>query len=190
MNPELVVKEILSPQEYEERKNPKKKSPSITQMLKKMATRSKSGVIIDNISNLSVKFAGCCKPIFGDPIKGFVSRNRGLIIHHKDCRNLAVLEQSEPDRVLEVKWDETQHIKTKVALIVKSINVPEIFTGISKVITSENIPVVKYKQNKSSTGNIIENYFEIIVESKKQLEYLLIKIKKLRGVYDVARKSV
>lgn len=66
-----------------------------------------SGVIVKGMSGLLTRFAGCCNPVPGDKIVGFVSRGRGVVIHRADCPNVKDLGE-EPGRILPAAWAETQ----------------------------------------------------------------------------------
>ena len=66
-----------------------------------------SGVIVKGMSGLLTRFAGCCNPVPGDKIVGFVSRGRGVVIHRADCPNIKDLE-TEEGRILPAEWAETQ----------------------------------------------------------------------------------
>ena len=66
-----------------------------------------SGVIVKGMSGLLTRFAGCCNPVPGDNIVGFVSRGRGVVIHRADCPNIKNLE-AEQGRILLAEWAETQ----------------------------------------------------------------------------------
>ncbi|MCL2130434.1 MAG: HD domain-containing protein, partial [Treponema sp.] len=46
-------------------------------------------VSINGEKNMMVRFARCCNPVTGDPITGYVSRGRGIIIHKENCSCLA-----------------------------------------------------------------------------------------------------
>lgn len=52
--------------------------------------------------DIPVRYAGCCSPVPGDRIVGFVTRGRGVTVHRADCKHLPNHEQ---DRILAVKWE-------------------------------------------------------------------------------------
>ena len=60
------------------------------------------GMRIDETDGLLVTLAPCCNPTFGDPIIGFITRGRGITVHHTDCKN--VINTSEPERIISVTW--------------------------------------------------------------------------------------
>ena len=63
--------------------------------------KNKDGVLIDGDSGLLVRFAGCCTPIEGDEIIGYISRGKGVTIHRQSCPNLKYLE---PERLIGAQW--------------------------------------------------------------------------------------
>ena len=69
---------------------------------KRGAYKTLTGVSLDGIDNLMVKFAKCCDPIPGDKIYGFVSRGRGIIAHAHDCPQIA---NADSERLVELSWN-------------------------------------------------------------------------------------
>ena len=53
------------------------------------------------MDNVLIKFAGCCHPMYGDDILGFVSTGRGVIIHRTVCPNTAYFDE---DRIQLAGW--------------------------------------------------------------------------------------
>ena len=64
----------------------------------------KAGVAIGGARNMMIRIAGCCRPVTGDAIVGYVSRGRGIIVHRADCHTLAAIPDFA-DRRIEVSWD-------------------------------------------------------------------------------------
>ena len=67
----------------------------------KRSSENVGGVKIKGMSGLLVRFAGCCNPVPGDDIVGFVSRGRGVTVHRRDCPNM---KNEDPGRLLEAEW--------------------------------------------------------------------------------------
>ena len=61
-------------------------------------------VRIGNEKNFLIRFARCCNPVTGDPITGYVSRGRGIIIHRENCKNFANNPEVEK-RKIEAEWE-------------------------------------------------------------------------------------
>ena len=66
-----------------------------------LATPQENQVALKGLNNILMKFAGCCKPMYGDDIVGFVSTGRGVIIHRKVCPNVACFDES---RLIDANW--------------------------------------------------------------------------------------
>ncbi len=66
-----------------------------------LAEPSESQISIKGLNNILMKFAGCCRPMYGDYIIGFVSAGRGVIIHRAICPNVSYFDTS---RIIEANW--------------------------------------------------------------------------------------
>jgi len=65
----------------------------------------RAGVDIGGAKNMMIRIAGCCRPVTGDPIVGYVSRGRGIIVHRADCSSVhAIADFAE--RRIDVRWED------------------------------------------------------------------------------------
>ncbi len=60
-------------------------------------------VVIDSADTHIISFAGCCRPIPGDPIIGHFSAGRGMVIHQDNCKNIADARK-DPEKIARVSW--------------------------------------------------------------------------------------
>jgi GTP pyrophosphokinase len=68
---------------------------------------SRSSLLVYGTSNVLTKMAGCCRPVPGEPIGGYVTaQGGGISIHRRDCPNLKQLAALRPHKLVEVAWDE------------------------------------------------------------------------------------
>ena len=67
-------------------------------------------VNVIGLNNVLIKFAGCCHPMYGDDIIGFVSTGRGVIIHRSICPNTLCFDQ---DRLQQAVWKPLEQKTTK-----------------------------------------------------------------------------
>jgi RelA/SpoT family (p)ppGpp synthetase len=63
-----------------------------------------SPITVHGSEGIAVQFAGCCRPIPGDPIIGFIKKGQGLVVHTHDCPT-AQKSRSDPDKWVDVDWD-------------------------------------------------------------------------------------
>ena len=78
-------------------------APPVLQMVARPLS-SAMRVRIEDEKNLMIRFARCCNPVTGDPIIGYVSRGRGIIIHRKNCAGIARNPEFE-ERKIEAEWE-------------------------------------------------------------------------------------
>jgi len=66
---------------------------------------SKADIIVGGVNNLMTRVAKCCNPVPPDEIVGYITRDRGITIHRKDCAFMLCLTESRRDRMLTAQWD-------------------------------------------------------------------------------------
>ena len=65
---------------------------------------SSSGVLIEGVNNLMIRMAMCCKPEKPAAITGYVTRDRGITIHRRDCAFMQRVPEDKRDRMLDAEW--------------------------------------------------------------------------------------
>ena len=146
-------------------------------------SRSK-GIKLQGIKNLMVTFGKCCNPIPGDEMVGFVTRGRGITVHHSSCKSLPLLNE-ESDRLMPVEWDVARSDIFNVRLKVESFDRKGMLKEITEVISSSNINITSVDMKVKdvlSTG-----YFIVQVNNLKQLDRVINKVSKIPGVDGVER---
>jgi len=73
---------------------------------KKAKTKSPqdSGLLIVGVDRLMTQLARCCKPVPPDPVRGFVTRGKGVTVHREDCASLKRLAERSPERLIDAQW--------------------------------------------------------------------------------------
>ena len=71
---------------------------------KPVKTSFKSGIVVEGMDDVAVRFSKCCSPLPGDEIIGFVTRGRGVSIHRTDCVNVINLPDIDRARLIEAIW--------------------------------------------------------------------------------------
>ena len=75
-------------------------------------------VVIDPSNGLLLQYARCCHPIPGDPILGYVSPGKGLVIHRETCRNLLEIRKNT-DKCMPLSWSSSVRREFPVELKVE-----------------------------------------------------------------------
>lgn len=146
---------------------------------------SNIGVSVEGIDSMMISFAGCCKPVYGDEIVGFISKGQGVKVHRKDCPNI-IKEQ----RLINVYWDESAESKTYEANLSICANdrnylISDIVTIVSQCKV-RLIGINSHVQNDRITAVI---KLTVEVHSLEHLRVLIANIKKLNSITAVDRVS-
>jgi GTP pyrophosphokinase len=70
-------------------------------------SKASSGVLVLGVNNIATMIAKCCKPVPPDPIVGFITRTRGVMVHRQDCVNITGLDAEQRDRLMPADWGKT-----------------------------------------------------------------------------------
>ncbi len=155
------------------------------------ALESKSGIIVEGLNDLAVRFSRCCSPVPGDEIVGFVTRGRGISIHRTDCVNMIHLPENERNRLIEAEWSKNAREGEgtyPVEIILYCFNRSGILMDISRVFTESKIDVrsMNVRTNKQGKATITIG-FEI--HRVAQLDELLKKLNQIESVEDIERST-
>lgn len=140
-------------------------------------------ITIRGSEGMAVQFAQCCRPIPGDPILGFINKDKGLVIHTHDCPAIRKF-RLDPDKWLDVEWDPQGHRLYKVSLKLVVANrrgmLAKIASGIAEA--GSNIDNVSMEEADNSTYTNMN--FTVQVENRVHLAELM---RRLRKIPDVVR---
>lgn len=175
--PQLAVK--LVPEE-----KPEEEIPSLPPVPEKPHTAA--GVQVLGVGDLLTQIARCCHPVPGDPIIGFVSRTRGVVIHRKDCPN--VVNSEEPERLIGVTWG-PQVAAHPVALVIEAEDRLGLLKDITTLLTESKINIASLSTVNRTDGTAS---IHLIVEMPDAgyLPRLLTRLERVKGVLSAARSMI
>ncbi len=153
------------------------------------ATASKkadSGVLVKGYDGFLIRFSHCCNPLPGDKIVGYISRGRGVSVHRADCPNLA---DYEPERLIEASWPSTVGDKFSATINITGDDRSGLFSDIATTLNNMKVYMtgINAKGNKETNTSLVSVTLE--VDSLESLDGIINKLRSVRGVYEVARKS-
>lgn len=146
--------------------------------------KNKEGVLIDGDSGLLVRFAGCCSPIEGDEIIGYISRGKGVTIHRKNCPNIKYLE---PERLISAQWQIRENASFLASLKVIADKADNNIAKLTTLITNMKLPIRGFEAK--DIGDIFDCLITIEVKNTAELEKVIASIKTLKNVTDVYRSE-
>jgi GTP pyrophosphokinase len=144
-------------------------------------------ITVRGVGDLLTKVAGCCHPLPGDPVVGYVTRGRGITIHRQDCRNILYLEDKE--RLIEVDWGEDIKQVFPVMIQVLAYDRTGLMRDITEITAEEriNITAANVATHPKDHTAVITATLEI--NSIVQLSRVLAKIERLPNVFEARRKA-
>ncbi len=141
-----------------------------------------SGIEIEGMNDILVRFAKCCTPIAGDPVTGWITRGRGVSIHRRGCARALELD---PERRVSVSWADKVNVELPVSLRVTTDDRSGILASVSTVF-SENGVNISEASCLSKDGRA-ENLFHFRIADLTRLRVIMRGVAKLQGVLDVER---
>lgn len=146
-------------------------------------TENAGGVKIKGMEGLLVRFAGCCNPVPGDDIVGYVSRGRGITVHRRDCPNM---RNEEPERLLEAEWTGKQSSYSVSLKVIGGEDAPILVT-VSNICTSCGFAItgVNGRIDAKNHHSIVD--FTIKLNKKEDLDLLISKVQQSPDILDVFR---
>jgi len=138
---------------------------------------------IKGVDNVLVSFAGCCTPLPGEPVTGYISRGRGVIVHTHDCPNLARLD---PERLVPVSWEgqENNPYPAKISVLVN--NHKGVLAEISQILSNDAVNIDSGSFNSTVDGHT-EMVLTVEVRDSSHLYQALDHLRKLPDVIEVKR---
>ena len=134
---------------------------------------------------LLYRLAKCCTPVPNDPIVGYISRGRGIIVHRTDCRNIIRLQEAEPERIVALDWGFPLSEPVTARLRVVAYDRIGLLSDVSNAISSKGVSIIS---NRSISKDGLA-YFDlgIIVPDAKTLQSVIESIQRLTDVVQVTR---
>jgi len=144
-----------------------------------LAIRGTEGVV--------VSYARCCRPIPGDPILGFLSSGRGMVIHTEDCPNVSKYRK-HPEQWVDVRWEPSSEGVFPVSLRVIVTNQRGVLAKVATVISEQdaNIDTVNFEDKD---GRYTTMDFTVEVKNRAHLAKIMRSLRSLESVVRVNRKK-
>ncbi|MCW5961660.1 MAG: bifunctional (p)ppGpp synthetase/guanosine-3',5'-bis(diphosphate) 3'-pyrophosphohydrolase [Pyrinomonadaceae bacterium] len=187
--PRNVVAKFLGPEKFNELDPEKKKETKLqsgVKAVKKFIGMGEDAIIVKGVDNLLTTRARCCNPLRGEPIIGYISLGKGIVVHNKRCKNVKSLMVNK-DRIVDVDWakSEKEEIQS-VRLLATTENRTGMLAGITNAIAEikTGIRDARAMVSKDDRG-LIEITIEVF--DKKHLDKVIGSVERVPGVIAVER---
>ncbi len=145
------------------------------------------GIRVVGQENMAVRFAGCCTPLPGDEIIGYITRGRGVSVHRRDCENAEALLR-DADRIIQVEWATDEKTKYPVNITILATERVGLLMSISQMLMNMNINLRSINANQDS-DDIVTVKLTFDANNAEHLESILKNLKKVDGVTNVFRTN-
>lgn len=146
---------------------------------------SEGPLAIRGTEGLVMSYAKCCTPIPGDPIVGYLSAGKGMVVHMESCRNIVDIRHN-PEKCIQLNWSkdvtgefnvelrvELEHQRGLIALLASSVNAAD--GNIEKISMDER------------DGRISVVQLVVSVHDRVHLARVIKKLRALKGVMRITR---
>lgn len=174
----LIPKETLS--QIEDRKE------NIFERVVSRARGSVKGIRVQGMDHLLIHFAQCCHPVPGDPIVGFITKGRGIVVHRRDCDNALKLMEI-PERNIDVAWDVDSREAFIVQLQMLAEGRKDFLKDVAESISSMDTNILKIDMN--TENSLITAYVILEVKDLSHLTKIMQRLYRIRGIFSVERRS-
>ncbi len=145
----------------------------------------KDEVIIEGLPNIAYSYAKCCKPVPGDDIIGFVTKEGVVRIHRKNCQNVSNENLLKSERVVSVSWNrkvETQFLAGIKVIGEDRIGITNQITGVISKSDTNIRGISLHAKDGMFIGTVM-----VFVRNIGRLQGLMDRIRKVQGVFSVER---
>ena len=143
---------------------------------------------IDGLDNIEISLAGCCHPIHGEPIAGYITLSRGVSVHNRGCPEYLRLIERDPEREVEASWRVQPGRYQPVDIHVEAYDRRGLLRDLTQIIDKENVNI-RQVETLSNDDNIAFLKFHIEVSGLAHLSKLLAKLEQQHGILH-ARRAV
>jgi len=160
-----------------------KRKPNLTKR------SSSTDVLVEGVGNLLTRMAGCCKPIPGDEISGYVTLNRGIMIHRADCRYLLSSKDKAPEKILAVSW--TNHVNKRylIDLVIRAYDRKGLLSDITSLLSNEKISVTLLNTRVNHKRLEVRIDLQVELDNLSNVSRMINLIEQLSNIISVNRTS-
>ncbi len=142
-------------------------------------------VAICGTEGFMVSYARCCHPIPGDPIEGYLSLEKGVVVHREQCKNLVDMRDHNERRIA-LRWDSSVKGEYRAELRVEVENRRGMIAVIATRINSMGVNIEKISTDDKDYQFTYVN-LEMMVQGRIHLARIMKRLRTIKHVRKVTR---
>jgi len=174
--------------EFNESQKEKDSIPLLAAKRKK-TKQSGGSISVLGVGNLLTSIASCCMPVPHDEIIGFITKDRGVSVHRKDCKNILYLKDQDQSRLIEVEWGDEDTQYYPVNILIQANDRHGLLSDITRTLSDEKVNVIAVNTLSNKNDQTARMAVTIEIRDLQQLTRIMDKISQLRNVIEVSRGS-
>jgi GTP pyrophosphokinase len=180
---DLQVSQVLNIAQQLLEGKPKERSLPVA----KRKAKSDAGVSVSGVGNLLTHYAGCCKPVPGDAIAGFITRDRGVSVHRLDCHRFLDLQTKAAERVVAVEWGDEPAADYEADIEITAYDRYGLLRDITALFATAKVNVIAVNTQTHRDTNTASMRLTVVVRDLDALARLLDRLAALSNVISARR---
>ncbi len=141
--------------------------------------------VIKGTEGMVVHFPKCCHPIPGDPIVGFSSAGRGIVIHYRSCKNIAEF-RNQPEKWIDVEWEENIEREFATQIRMYATNQRGVLATVAAAISEQEANILNVEiEDKDDRDTLLS--FDIEVRDRQHLAQVIRRIRRIKHISHITR---
>jgi GTP pyrophosphokinase len=142
---------------------------------------------IGDMKGVLMQLGRCCKPMPGDEIIGYVTKNRVITVHRSDCTNLANVQDTR--RLMRVSWGDRRLTKYPAGVRIEALDRAGLLRDVTTMLADEKVNINSIHTQKKPAAATTSLIMALEVSGVEQLYSVMDRLRGIRGVYDVQRDT-
>lgn len=162
--------------------------PTPRPKLRAVGAGAASQVRIGGVGNLATHFAGCCKPLPGEPVAGYITVGRGVSVHREDCKKFLHLNSIEPQRVISVDWNDESRDAWPVEVELVAYDRQGLLRDITQTLADNEVNVLSMNTQSDTSAHQATLRLRMEVTDLGALSRIFSRLLALPNVVSVTRR--
>ncbi len=160
----------------------------VSRVVRRALGRRDHRIKVSGMEDVMIALAECCNPVRGEEIVGYITRGKGVSVHSVECTNVAQLLY-DSERRIDVEWSSPERDAEsvfEVKLVLHVEDTPGLMAKIASAVAEEKTDIRDVEARTSDTADATITMIVAIID-RKQLDRVIGRIRKIRGVRAVGR---
>ena len=155
--------------------------PSPKKQPKSKDENTKDAILVEGLDDIKTTISGCCKPIPGDSIIGYITKGSRITIHRSSCYNVVNLDE----RLINVHWNPECHKSYPTDILIYTETRDKLVDIITKA-SSNNITIDRIETINKGENKIYQ--MTVITPNTETLDKFITALNNMKNIKKVERK--